>query len=255
MSSDNDLFSRESKLAVVRESKSVIVRERNLSTRARESNLVAIRESNRESRRVHFAQKKKIVSESEKFIIVTFSKRRRTKTHYLSFIIICFSKSLDTIQSFREVRRQERLILRNFYHMHQNLLAARLEDSDQNESYLSSSSKTENFVIVNHSSQEFSLDSISDTDLFDLEVRSSFHFFSLKHVNINQLFAHSSSSQHVELALDEEHDQRCRNRQAEKRVEISNVSLRDEKLADSDESLKLRRERLFDEHLDRQHRD
>jgi hypothetical protein len=51
-----------------------------------------------------------------------FSKKReieifKTIKRLFSFIIACYSKSLNTIQLFREAKRRDRLTLKNFHHI------------------------------------------------------------------------------------------------------------------------------------------
>ncbi len=71
------------------------------------------------------AYKKKLLR-ARKFIIVMFSKKNNSQTKRLfSFIIACFLRSTSTIQSFREVRRLKRLILRDFHYTHQKFIIAR----------------------------------------------------------------------------------------------------------------------------------
>jgi hypothetical protein len=118
MSKDSNFFIQKSIFAVVRKNKFVNVKKSNLSKRVKRSNLVATRENNlvkRESRRIHFAQKRKIVSESKKLIIVSLSKNKRTKIHYFVFIINCFSRNLNTIQFFFESQKTKTIdIMRIF---------------------------------------------------------------------------------------------------------------------------------------------
>jgi hypothetical protein len=61
-----------------------------------------------------------------------FSKKRKIKffkiKRLFSFIIACYFKSLNTIQSFREVKKEDRLTLKNFYHIFQNVITARQKD-------------------------------------------------------------------------------------------------------------------------------
>jgi hypothetical protein len=46
-----------------------------------------------------------------------------------SFIIVCYFKSLNTIQSFREVKKRNQLTLKNFHHIFQKMIAARQKKS------------------------------------------------------------------------------------------------------------------------------
>jgi hypothetical protein len=132
-----------------------------------------------------------------------FSKKREIKTfkttkRLFSFIIACYLKSLDTIQFFREAKRRNRLTLKDFYHIFQDVIAARQKDleldSDYNSSFILFSS-----VISSQFSRKSTLDSFSDIDLFDLEVRSSSSLRSFnksfdKHVSLKQLISFVSSS-------------------------------------------------------------
>ncbi len=108
---------------------------------------------------------------AKKFIIVMFSKKSNSQTkRLLSFIIVCFFRNTNTIQSFREIKRLNRLILRDFYYTHQDFIAARQKnlelDSDYNFFFKLFSS-----IISNQFFRKFTFDSSSDTDLFDLEAR------------------------------------------------------------------------------------
>jgi hypothetical protein len=63
-----------------------------------------------------------------------FSKKRKIKIlktikRLFSFIIACYFKNLNTIQSFREVKKQNRLTLRDFHHIFQDVIAARQKKS------------------------------------------------------------------------------------------------------------------------------
>jgi hypothetical protein len=102
-----------------------------------------------------------------------FSKKSNSQTKRLfSFIIVCFLKSTNTIQFFREVKQRDQLILRDFHYTHQDFIAARQKnlelDSDYNFSFKLFSS-----VISSQFFREFTFDSSSDTDLFDLKTRES----------------------------------------------------------------------------------
>jgi hypothetical protein len=76
-----------------------------------------------------FSQKEKNYQKEKQFIIVIFSKKKeikifKTKRLFL-FIIVCYSKILNTIQFFREIKKRNRLTLKNFYHIFQNIIVAR----------------------------------------------------------------------------------------------------------------------------------
>ncbi len=60
-----------------------------------------------------------------------FSKRNNSQIKCLfSFIINYFFQNINTIQLFREIKLQKRLILRDFYHIHQNFIVAYLKNLD-----------------------------------------------------------------------------------------------------------------------------
>jgi hypothetical protein len=85
---------------------------------------------------------------AKKFIIVMFSKRSISKTKRLfSFIIACYSKSLNTIQSFRETKKRDRLTLKDFHHIFQNVIATRQKDLELDSDYNSFSFKLFSSVI------------------------------------------------------------------------------------------------------------
>ncbi len=108
-----------------------------------------------------------------------FSKKRKIKTlktikRLFSFIIACYFKSLNTIQSFRETRKRDRLTLKDFHHIFQNVIAARQKDLEFDFDYNSFSFKLFSSIISDQFFRKSIFDSINDIDLFDLEVRSSF---------------------------------------------------------------------------------
>jgi hypothetical protein len=106
---------------------------------------------------------------AKKFIIVMFSKKNNSQTKRLfSFIITCFFKNTSTIQSFREVKRLNRLILRDFYYTHQDFIAARQKDFELDFDY-NLFFKLFSSIIANQFSRKFIFDSSNDTDLFDLK--------------------------------------------------------------------------------------
>jgi hypothetical protein len=123
--------------------------------------------------------KKRKLSKEKQFIIVMFSKKRKIKTlktikRLFSFIIACYFKSLNTIQSFRETRKRDRLTLKDFHHIFQNVIAARQKDLEFDFDYNSFSFKLFSSIISDQFFRKSIFDSINDIDLFDLEVRSSF---------------------------------------------------------------------------------
>jgi tRNA G10 N-methylase Trm11 len=121
--------------------------------------------------------KKRKIAASKKLIIVMFSKKREIKIfktkRLFSFIIACYSRSLNTIQSFRKVKRRDRLTLKDFHHTFQNVIAARQKDFELDSDYNSLSFKLSSSIISNQFFRKSILDSLNDIDLFDLKVRSS----------------------------------------------------------------------------------
>jgi hypothetical protein len=191
-------------------------------------------------------QKKKIAA-SKKLIIVMFSKKSNSQTKRLfSFIIACYFKSLDTIQSFREVKRRDRLTLKDFHHIFQDVIAARQKDLELDSDYNSFSLKLSSSVISSQFSRKSTFDSFSDIDLFDLEVCS---FSSLnRHVSLKQLISkqivNSSRIQSFRnYERKHQNDLSIRNNATEKFFRVLNMTERNEKSANSYESLTLRRDR------------
>ncbi len=110
---------------------------------------------------------------AKKLIIVMFSKRSNSQTKRLfSFIIVCFLRSTNTIQFFLEVRRRDRLILRDFHYTHQDFIVARQKDLELDSDY-NFSFKLFSSIISNQFFRKLTFDFSSDTDLFDLETRES----------------------------------------------------------------------------------
>jgi hypothetical protein len=185
-----------------------------------------------------------------------FSKKREIETfkttkRLLSSIIACYSRSLDTIQSFREVRRRDRLTLKDFHHIFQNVIAARQKDLELDSDYSSFSFKLFSSVISDQFSRKSTLDSFSDIDLFDLEVRSSsslklFNRSLDKHVSLKQLISFVNSSRTQSSRSHErkhQNDLSIRNNAIERFFRVSNMTDRDAKSADFHEFLTLRRSR------------
>jgi hypothetical protein len=189
-----------------------------------------------------------------------FSKRRKIKIlkikRLFSFIIVCYFKSLNTIQSFREVKRRNRLTLRNFHHIFQNVIAARQKDFELDSDYNFFSFKLSSSIISNQFFRKSILDSFNDIDLLDLEVRSSFSLKSLnksfnKHVSLEQLisFVNSSKIQSLRTQSSRSYERKYQNDffirdNAIKRFfRVSNMTDRNAKSADFHEFLTLRRNR------------
>jgi hypothetical protein len=185
-----------------------------------------------------------------------FSKKRKIKIfktikRLFSFIIVCYFKSLNTIQFFREVKRRDRLTLKDFHHIFQDVIAARQKDFEIDFDYNSSSFKLCSSIISNQFSRKSTFDSINDIDLFDLEIRSSSSLRSLnksldKHVSLKQLISFVSSSRTQSSRNYERKHQNdffIRNNAIERFFRVSNMTNRNAKSADFHEFLTLRRSR------------
>jgi hypothetical protein len=172
---------------------------------------------------------------AKKLIIVMFSKRSNSQTKRLiSSIIACFLRSTSTIQSFREIRRIDRLILRDFHYTHQDFIVARQKDFELDSDY-NLFFKLFSSIISNQFFRKFTFDSSSDTDLFDLEARE------LSSVSLKQWSSSSLSSHHVRRRY--QNDLFIRDNAIERFFRISNMTERNEKSANFYESLTLRRDR------------
>jgi hypothetical protein len=185
-----------------------------------------------------------------------FSKKREIKNfkrikRLFSFIIVCYSKSLNTLQFFRETKKRNRLMLKDFHHIFQNVIAAHQKDFELDSDYNSSLFKLFSSVISDQFSRKSTLNSINDIDLFDLEVRSSFLLKSLnksfdRHVSLKQLilFVNSSRTQSFRnYERKHQNDLFIRDNAIERFFRVSNMTNRNAKSADSYEFLTLRRSR------------
>jgi hypothetical protein len=165
----------------------------------RESSLIRIHRNSDSFTESHQVVQKKEIAASKKLIIVMFSKKSNSQTKRLfSFIIACYSKSLNTIQSFREVKKRNRLTLKYFHHIFQNVIAARQKNLELDSDYNFFLFKLSSSIISNQFFRESIFDSFNDIDLFDLEVRSSSLLKSLnksfdKHVSLEQLVSFVNS--------------------------------------------------------------
>jgi hypothetical protein len=163
---------------------------------------------------------------------------------------------LNTIQSFREARKRDRLTLKDFHHIFQDVIAARQKDLELDSDYNSFSFKLSSSVISNQFFRKSTLDSSSDIDLFDLKIRS---FSSLnRHVSLKQLISKQivNSSRTQSLRNYErkyQNDLSIRNSAAERFFRVSNMTERNERSANSHESLTLRRDRECRVSLDLNH--
>jgi hypothetical protein len=190
-----------------------------------------------------------------------FSKKRKRKIlkinkRLFSFIIACYFKNLNTIQSFREVKERDRLTLKDFYRIFQDVIAARQKDLEFDSDYNSFLFKLFSSVISDQFSRKSTFDSVNDIDLFDLKIRSLFSLKSLnrsfdRHVLLKQLISFVNSSRiqssHNQSFRNYEkkhqNDLFIRNNAIEKIFRVINMTDRNAKSVDSHEFLTLRRSR------------
>jgi hypothetical protein len=205
----------------------------------------------------HQVVQKKKVLRAKKFIIVMFSKKSNSKIKRLfSFIIVDYFKSLNTIQSFREIKKRDWLTLKKFHHIFQNIIAARQKNLELDFDYIFFSFKLFSLIISSQFSRKSTFDSFNDIDLFDLKIRSSFSLQSFnksfdKHVLFKQFvsFVNSlkiQSFRNLSFRSDErkyQNDLFIRNNAIERFFRVSNMIRRNEKSINFYESLTLRRDR------------
>jgi hypothetical protein len=189
-----------------------------------------------------------------------FSKKRKIKIlkikRLFSFIIACYFKSLNTIQFFHEIKKRDRLTLKDFHHIFQNVIVARQKDLELDSDYNSLSFKLFSSIISNQFFRKSSFDSFNDMNLFDLEIRSSSSLKSFnksfdKHVSFEQLilFVNSLRIQSFRNQSFRSYERKyqndffIRNNTIKKFFRISNMTDRDAKSADFHEFLTLRRNR------------
>jgi hypothetical protein len=178
-------------------------------------------------------------------------KNLKTFKRLFSFIIVCYFKSLNTIQFFREIKKRDRLTLKNFHHIFQNVIAARQKNFELDFDYNSFSFKLFSSIISNQFFRKSIFDSINDINLFDLKVRSSSSLKSFnrlfdKHVSLKQLisFVNSSKTQSSRnYERKHQNDFFIRDNAIERFFRISNMTDRDAKSIDFHEFLTLRRNR------------
>jgi hypothetical protein len=92
----------------------------------KKSSLIRIHRNCDSFTKSHQIVSKKRLLRVKKFIIVMFSKKNNSQTKRLfSFIIACHFKNLNTIQFFHEIKRRNRLTLKDFHYIFQNVIAAR----------------------------------------------------------------------------------------------------------------------------------
>jgi hypothetical protein len=179
----------------------------------------------------------------------------KTTKRLFSFIIACYFKNLNTIQFFHEVKKRNRLTLKNFHHIFQNVIAARQKDLelyfDYNSSFILFSS-----VISSQFFRKSTFDSFNDIDFFDLKIRSSSSLRSFnrsfdKQISFKQLilFVNSSRTQSLRNQSFRSYERKhqndffIRDNAIERFFRISNMTNRNAKSADSHEFLTLRRSR------------
>ncbi len=200
--------------------------------------------------------KRRRLSKEKQLIIVMFSKKKEIKIfktikRLFSFIIVCYSKNLNTIQSFREIKKRDRLTLKNFHHIFQDVIVARQKDFELDFDYNSFSFKLFLSIISDQFFRKSIFDSINDIDLFDLKIRSSSSLKSFnrsldKHVSFKQLisFVNSSRTQSSRnYEKKHQNDLFIRNNAIKKFFRVSNMTDRNAKSADFHEFLTLRRNR------------
>jgi hypothetical protein len=185
-----------------------------------------------------------------------FSKKRKIKIFKIikrlfSFIIVCYFKSLNTIQSFREIKKRNRLTLKNFHHIFRNVIVARQKDFELDFNYNLSSFKLFSSIISDQFFRKSILDSINDIDFFDLKDRSSSSLKSFKksfdkHVSFKQFISFVNSSKIQSFRNYERKHQNnlfIRDNAIKRFFQVSNMTDRDAKSADFHEFLTLRRNR------------
>jgi hypothetical protein len=147
---------------------------------------------------------------------------------------------LSTIQSFREIKKRNRLTLKDFHHTFQNVIAARQKNLELDFDYNSFSFKLFSSVISSQFFRESIFDSFSDIDLFDLETRS---FSSLKQLISKQIVNSSRIQSLCSYERKYQNDFFIRNNAIEKFFRVSNMTERNEKSVNFYEFLTLRRDR------------
>jgi hypothetical protein len=179
-----------------------------------------------------------------------FSKKKEIKISKIKrlflFIIVCYSKNLNTIQSFCEIKKRNRLTLKDFHHIFQDVIATRQKDLKLDSDYNSFSFKLSSSIISNHFFRKSIFDLFNDIDLFDLEIRS---FSSLnKHVSFKQLISkqivnssRTQSSRNYERKY--QNDLFIRDNAIKRFFRVSNMTERNVKSINFHESLTLRRNR------------
>jgi hypothetical protein len=186
-----------------------------------------------------------------------FSKKSNSKTKRLfSFNIVCYFKNLNTIQSFREIKKRDRLTLKDFHHIFQDVITARQKDFELDSDYNSFSFNISSSIISNQFSWKSILDSFNDIDLFDLEIRSSSSLKSFnksfdKHVSLKQFvsFVNSLKIQSLRNLSSRSYERKYQNdfsirdNAIERFFRVSNMTERNEKSVNFYESLTLRRNR------------
>jgi hypothetical protein len=135
-----------------------------------ENSLICIHHNNDSFTKFHQIVQKKTAASEKIYNCHVFEKSNSQTKRLFSLIIICFLKNTNTIQSFHEIKLQKRLILRDFYHTHQDFIVAYQKNFDLDSKYCSSETIFTS-IILNQFFRKFIFDFSSDTDLFDLKVR------------------------------------------------------------------------------------
>ncbi len=148
------------------------------------------------------------------------------------------------------------MTLENFYHIFQNVIAARQKDLELDSDYNFFSFKLFLLIISNQFFRKLILDSFNDIDLFDLKIRSSssFKLFNKsfnKHVSFKQLviFINSLKTQSLRNLSFRNYERKyqndlfIRNNAIETFFRISNMTNRNAKSVDFHQFLTLRRNR------------
>ncbi len=206
-------------------SKWIFIRENSLARIHRNS------ESFTESHQV--VQKKEIAASEKAYNRHALEEKQFTNKTFIFIHYRLLFKNTNTIQSFREVRQRNRLILRDFHYTHQDFIAARQKDLELDFDY-NLSFKLFSSVISNQFFRKFILDSSSDTNLFDLEARE-WSSISLKQSSSSSSFHHVRRRYQNDLSIQDNATERF--------FRISNMTERNEESTNSHESLTLRRDR------------
>jgi hypothetical protein len=204
MLKNSDLLSRKNKFAVVRKSKSVNVKKSNLSTRVKRSNLVATRKNNlvkRENRRIHFAQKKKIVFELNKVYnrLIFEEKNNRNSLFFIYYHLLFWKSKRDTIFSWSQ--KTKAIDITRFFSHASRFIRCMFKRfwSKQNFFFFFFENRKLRHCRSIFSRIHFWLDQRFEFLWFKSSIVSHFSF----RLNTTKHFAHLVNSQHVKRKFDE----------------------------------------------------